>query len=88
MPRYDFECPNCNMIHEKYLRIAEMDEPVKNETECPHCLGMFKMKRLMPRGTTFIDPVRLGVTKPPSQFKEVLKEIHRRAPGSELGDKV
>ena len=88
MPLYDYECPNCETEHQRMLSVSDGDKPTEEDTECPNCLGMFKMKRLMPKSVNFIDPVRLGVTKPPMEFKETLKEIHRRTPGSQLGDKV
>jgi hypothetical protein len=31
-----------------------------------------------------IDPVRLGIRKVPAGFKEVLKNIHQRSPGSQM----
>lgn len=80
MPLYDYECVNCGYEFAEIHSIATRHEPEK--IACPKCNLLSIQKRI---GTPKVcDPVRVGVTKVPSGFKDVLRQIHARTPGSRL----
>lgn len=78
MPFYQFNCTDCSCDFEKSLKIAERDE---NQT-CTSCESKNTVRGVS--SAPFVDPVRLGVTRPDSGFREVLQRIHERNPGSIL----
>ena len=83
MPLYDYRCEACDVVFESSRRIAEMLAP---ESEpCPSC-GELKVKRAIITAPGLADPVRLGLQKPDSGFREVLHKIHEKMPGSRLKD--
>ena len=78
LPNYDFFCNKCNTAFELFCKIAELDDKHK----CPNCKSI--KTEALPSKCGFGDAIRLGITKVPSGFKEVLQKIHRRTPGSTL----
>ena len=84
MPYYDYHCVNCTETFEQFRKISERDEP----TVCPVCGEGHLLNRNV--GSPL---VAYSVTVPgsygrnvPDGFKEVLKRIHSRAPGSRLNE--
>lgn len=78
MPLYDYKCPNCQNEFEKNVKIANYQEP----QECPSCQTL--SERFVNGAPSFGDPMRMGLTKPPEAFKDVLRRIHEKTPGSQL----
>lgn len=77
MPTYVFRNSESGEIFEKVLKMSELDEyKIQNPTHQRH----YDSDNV----PAMADPVRIGVRKPDSGFKEVLQKIHEKAPGSIL----
>jgi hypothetical protein len=74
MPLYDFKNKDTGETFEKMMSIAAKEEYLKENPNIEPVLGV----------NMLIDPVRLGVRKTDSGFKEVLQRIHEKTPGSQL----
>ena len=76
MPLYDYCCTECLFYFEKRLVIAECDLPI--EQPCPSCKALNVQKVIS--APAIGDPVRIGVTKAPSDFQKYvlgrIKEAH------------
>lgn len=73
MPTYTFQDNNTGEIIEEVMKISELDQFKKDN---PHLTRVFE-------GTSASigDPVRLGIRKNDSGWKEVLHKISERTPG-------
>lgn len=78
MPIYDYKCPACDHVFEKTVKMANYLEP----QDCPECNT--KSERTVVGAPGLGDPMRLGLQRPPEAFKDVLRRIHERTPGSQL----
>ena len=76
MPSYDFRNKDTGEITTLTMKIAEKEQYLKDNPNMESYFG-----DTLPQ---LIDPVRLGVRKPDSGFKEVLSRIHEKTPGSRL----
>ena len=77
MPTYVFKNTETGEIFEKNLKMSEFDNyKVQNPTH-----QRYYDSDNVP---AMADPVRVGVRKPDSGFKEVLQKIHEKTPGSTL----
>ena len=85
MPQYTYRCDACNHNFDTVLRIADRDLPTKEP--CPQCLVQGQVIKTILGAPSIGDPVRLGITKADSGFKEVLQKIHAANPGSNLNQK-
>lgn len=85
MPAYTYHCNNCNHDFESILRIADRDLPTKEP--CPSCKAEGQVHKTILGAPSVGDPVRLGIIKPDSGFKEVMQKIHAANPGSNLNQK-
>lgn len=74
MPLYDFKNKDTGETFEKMMSISAKEEYLKDNPNIESVLGM----------PPLIDPVRLGIRKTDSGFKEVLQRIHEKTPGSQL----
>jgi putative FmdB family regulatory protein len=79
MPFYDYYCSNeeCGNTFELFLPMSRVDEPITKP--CPEC----KKNTIVhePAAPLIGDPVRLGVTRAPSDFqKYVLGKIQAKHP--------
>jgi len=83
MPLYSYECKSCKNFFEDSYRIAERNIPT--EKPCIKCDGEV-VQVIM--GMNIGDSVRLGITKPSSEFKEVLTKISDAHPRSKLHEKL
>lgn len=77
MPLYDFLNTDTNEIFEKRMSFADKEQFLE---ENPHIQSYFGNMS----GIPLIDPVRLGVRKPDSGWKDVLSKIHTKTAGSRL----
>ena len=81
MPLYDKICKSCDEVFEVF---ASMSNNNKANTEpCPKC-GVLGFVESMVSPINVADPVRLGMIKPSSEFKERLQRIHETTAGSTL----
>ena len=78
MPIYDYKCPACDHVFEKTVKMANYLEL----QDCPECNT--KSERTVVGAPGLGDPMRLGLQKPSDGFKDVLRRIHERTPGSQL----
>lgn len=74
MPTYTFKDTTTGEVFDKVMKIAEREEYLKTN---PHLESVISAPNL-------VDPIRLSGLRPPEGFKEVLKNIHDRSPGSQL----
>lgn len=75
MPTYKFRNKETDEVFEKFMGISAREEYLK---ENPN------LEPMLTGAPTLVDPVRLGIKKPDSGFREVLKKIHTTTPGSQL----
>ena len=85
MPAYTYHCDSCNHDFEAILKIADRDLPTQEP--CPNCHTEGQVHKTILGAPSIGDPVRLGVVKPDSGFKEVMQKIHAANPGSNLNQK-
>jgi putative FmdB family regulatory protein len=83
MPNYDYMCMACKHTFEEFLKMKDNDKPCKKP--CPKC-GEKKVEQYIPSAPPVIDPVRLGVRKPDSGFREVMSKIKAAHPRAKLKD--
>ena len=84
MPLYDYECKKCNIFFEEHMKMVDNLVPTKRP--CPNC-GSKRVKQVL-FSLNIGDPIRLGVTKPSSEFNEVLTKISDSNPRSKLHQKL
>ncbi len=76
MPLYDYNCTSCEYSFEKRVSMSDLDSPTKEP--CPNCNSLTISKTITAPG--ICDPVRIGVTRAPSDFQKYvlgrIKEAH------------
>ena len=73
MPNYTWKNKETGEEHTNTMTMAEHDEYTKNNPHLEQVLRNF----------TFVDPVSIGVTKPPADFqKYVLGRVKEKMPGA------
>lgn len=81
MALYDYRCDECGHTFERSLKISDRNIP---ESEpCPECGGV-NVKKVILTAIGCCDPVRLGITKIPQGFTDVLKGIKSANKGSNI----
>lgn len=80
MPTYDFKCTNEECNHQFERRVSYDD---KDKQTCPEC-STAAQQIWSQQAPGLGDPVRLGLMKPSDGFRDVLRNIHERTPGSQL----
>ena len=83
MPNYDYICKACSHTFEEFLKIKDHEKPCKKP--CPKC-GEKKVEQYIASAPPIIDPVRLGIRKPDSGFKEVISKIKQAHPRHGMRD--
>jgi len=74
MALYDFKCSECGHIFERSLKIKDRKTP---ESEpCPEC-GEMKVTSVILQAVQMADPCRIGITKIPQGFTDVLKQVKK-----------
>jgi putative FmdB family regulatory protein len=81
MPTYEYQCGSCAAVFDRQRKIADMLGP--EGEPCPECAAE-NVKKVILTPAGLADPMRLGLVKPNSGFKEVLHKIHELTPGSQL----
>ena len=87
MALYDYICSNCQSVSEHNKKIAERDECL--DIACPTCGAVGLCYRTVNAPLIgYSVAVNGGYgAKVPDGFKDVLKKIHTKAPGSNM-DKI
>lgn len=75
MPTYNFRNKETGEEFEKFMSISAREQ---------YLLENPNIETMISGAPMVCDPVRVGVRKKDSGFKEVLQKIHSRAPGSQL----
>lgn len=75
MPTYRFKDKETGIEHEKFMSISSREQYLKDN---PH------LESVINGAPMLVDPVRAGVRRSDSGFKEVLHKIHEKTPGSDL----
>ena len=75
MPTYNFRDKDTGTEFEKFMSISARELFLKENPNIESVINGAPM---------VVDPVRVGVRKRDSGFKEVLQKIHERTPGSDL----
>jgi putative FmdB family regulatory protein len=83
MPNYDYRCKVCDHRFEEFQLIKDRKKPCKSP--CPSC-GEKMVEQFVSSAPVLIDPVRLGVRRPDSGFKEVISKIKAAHPRSGMKD--
>ena len=83
MPLYSYECKSCENFFDDSFSINERKTPT--EKPCSECGGEVVQAIT---GMNIGDSVRLGITKPSSEFTEVLTRISDNNPRSKLHQKL
>jgi putative FmdB family regulatory protein len=84
MPNYDYRCKLCDHTFEDFLRMADRKKPCKKP--CPKCGKTKCIEQYIGSAPAACDPVRIGVRKPDSGFKEVISKIKRAHPRNTMRD--
>ncbi len=84
MPNYDYRCKECEHTFEEFLRMADRNKPCRKP--CPKCGKTKCIEQYLPSSPALCDPVRIGVRKPDSGFKEVISKIKRAHPRNNMRD--
>lgn len=84
MPTYDYECKNCSTHVELVKKISSRDDTT--EDTCNTCLSEGTLVRLVSAPLiAYSISVNGGYgSRVPDGFKDVLKKIHERSPGSKM----
>ncbi len=75
---YDYKCPSCDRQFEKNVKMSEYQSP----QPCPDCST--ESHRFVVGAPSLGDPVRLGLIKPSNGFRDLLRNIDQKTPGSIL----
>ena len=73
MPTYTFKDKNTGEVTEKFMTISAREQFLVDN---PH------LETMISGAPMLVDPVRIGIRKTDSGFREVLKKIHTKTPGS------
>lgn len=74
---YDYRCASCDTVFEKSVKMSEYQEP----QECPNCKSLAE-RTVGGYAPSIGDPVRLGITKPPEAFRDLLRHMSDSYPGA------
>lgn len=82
MPIYNFKCNSCETEHELMKKISSRDETT--DDACPECGDIGTLNRQVGAPLIGYSTHVNGSGKPPEGFREVLRRIHSRTPGSAM----
>lgn len=85
MPVYDYECQKCGHIFELVLKMSEREKPTIEP--CPECKTV-SIKQIITRAIPLGDPVRLGISRLPSDWCDFLKDIKNKNPGCNVNESL
>lgn len=79
MPTYSFRNKESGEIFDKFMKMSEKDQFLIDNPN---------LEQTLTGAPAMVDPVRLGLRKVPDGFRDVLKKVHERMPGSVLKDNI
>lgn len=79
MPIYDYKCKDCT---HRFDKMVKMNDHQKNQI-CPICSGTAE-RIVSDYAPSIGDPIRLGLRKPSDGFRDLLRNIDAKTPGSIL----
>lgn len=79
MPIYDYKCKDCT---HRFDKMVKMNDHQKNQI-CPICSGIAE-RIVSDYAPSIGDPIRLGLRKPSDGFRDLLRNIDAKTPGSIL----
>lgn len=82
MTIYAYKCNSCSEDLEMSKKIADRDDT--GTDVCPACQTVGQFTRQVSAPVIGYGVTVNGSGKPPEGFREVLRQIHHRAPGSQL----
>ena len=82
MPSYDYKCTECDKVMTIMRTIAERDNT--EGMVCTGCKSKDTLERQLSAPIVGYHTYINGGGKPPEGFREVLRNIHKKAPGSQL----
>lgn len=82
MPIYNFKCSSCDSDHDLMKKISARDDTA--EDSCPECGKVGTLNRQVSTPLIGYSTHVNGSGKPPEGFREVLRRIHARSPGSKM----
>ena len=81
MPMYDFQCQECETTFPIMCRISERETP----KPCPNCQSE-NTQQVILSAPMMGEAERVSGKKPPAEFRNLLKSIHQRNPGSRMNE--
>ena len=81
MPLYEFQCLECGNTFDEFLSVDNRKIPLMGP--CKKCGKVDTIVSVM-GAPTMADPVRMGHIKPSEGFRDLLRNIKARNPGSVL----
>jgi hypothetical protein len=75
MPTYNFRDTTSGDVIEKFMSISAREEFLKENPQ---------YETMITGAPMLVDPMRVGIRKRDTGFKDVLQQIHERTPGSDL----
>lgn len=86
MPTYEYKCKSCNIVFEKILRIADRENPIKEE--CPECKSINSVERYISASTdvAWSDSYTLGRIKPPQDWQNFVSALKKQNPNKHTRD--
>jgi len=86
MPTYEYQCDKCQTYFTALLKLSERTKPT--EEPCEECGTEHSVKQVITCVPPWIDPVRLGRAKAPSDFRQVLKGMKNFYKGSTIKEDI
>lgn len=81
MPTYQFKNHETGEVYDKNMRMSDLDEYLNQNK----AVGIHHTADTLP---AVCDPYRIGVTGVDPGFRDVLKQIHKNTPGSQIDKSV
>lgn len=84
MPNYEYTCQKCGHYFEQTLRMV--DNKLPESQACPSCTELGFVEQTHSQMAPLGDPVRLGITKPPGDVREMLQRVQAKSPKATVKD--
>jgi putative FmdB family regulatory protein len=81
MPAYDYKCSECSEEWEQNYKMDDRNIPLGEP--CPKCGATDCVTQKIGSGGIG-DAIRMGLTKPPAGFNEVLRNISKVSPNNTM----
>lgn len=81
MPTYSYQCQYCKKTFDLFLKMKDNDKPTLEP--CPYCSNI-KVIQIITHSNPFGDPYSLGLHRLPDSWRNFLKEVKNKNPGSNI----